>query len=72
MAATNTTAKQVQSEIVRLKRDRFVTWHLLHPENDMVDETRSMHPLKCHYLGTLYEICRRCDNFFRFPPREPV
>jgi hypothetical protein len=28
--------------------------------------------LKCHYLGTLYEICRRCDNFFRFPPREPV
>ena len=46
MAATNTTPKQVQGENVKLKPDCFVMLHLLHPDNELVKESRSMHPSK--------------------------
>ena len=67
----NTTPKQVQGEILKLKGYRFVMWHLLHPDNELVHESRSMHPSKnIWFREAEKEICRRCDNFSFFLYRE--
>jgi hypothetical protein len=36
------TAKMLQAEIIKLKKERYLQWHLLHPENTKIHESRSV------------------------------
>ena len=37
------TAKMLQAEIIKLKKERYLQWHQLHPENNKINDTRSVY-----------------------------
>ena len=42
MEAWDSNVRVVQAEINRLKRDRILEWHIMHPENTRIHESRSV------------------------------
>ena len=58
LSSSNATTKGLSNLVVQLRRERYLEWHLQHPENDNVHETRSMlipcnnfPALLCKFIG---------------------
>ena len=80
LCSSDATTKGLAAFIVELRRQRFLRWHLEHPENTDVHESRSvcvsmsLHAFVPHVLGThfLFWITWWILKKARFHPNNPV